>query len=64
MKITLQKDHMSPEGTFKAGETIEVDEATYDWLMSIYLAERQQDLRLAEEYDKKVTQLRKQGKTK
>lgn len=40
MKITLLKDHESPQGKFKAGETIEVDEATYDWLMSVYLAER------------------------
>lgn len=39
-KIKLMKDHETPEGRFKAGETIEVDETTYDWLMGIYLSER------------------------
>lgn len=36
------KDHESPDGKFKAGETIEVDTATYNWLMSVYLEERKQ----------------------
>jgi hypothetical protein len=39
-KIKLLKDHECPEGFFKAGETIEVDEATYSWLMNVYLDER------------------------
>jgi hypothetical protein len=38
--IKLMKDHETPEGRFKKGESIEVDEVTYDWLMGIYLEER------------------------
>lgn len=56
MKITLLKDHESPEGNFKAGETIEVDEATYNWLMSVYMAERVVQV---EAEAKAVEQLRK-----
>lgn len=59
MKITLLKDHMCPEGHFKAGETIEVDEATYDWLMQVYLAERREQMNLLETQDKKLEPLRK-----
>lgn len=39
-KIKLLKDHESPEGNFKAGEEIEVDVPTYNWLMSVYLEDR------------------------
>ena len=46
--IKLLKDHESPEGSFKAGETIEVDIGTYNWLMSVYLEERK---RLVEALD-------------
>lgn len=51
-KIKLMKDHETPEGRFKAGETIEVDVQTYDWLMSIYLAERKALVAQLEEADK------------
>jgi len=41
MSITLLKDHdAGPEGYFKAGETIEVTEQMYDWLQSIYAADK------------------------
>lgn len=40
MTITLLKDHDTPEGYFKAGETIEVEEHIYDWLQSIYAADK------------------------
>lgn len=56
MQITLLKDHETPTGSFKAGEVIEVDEATYNWLMSVYMAERKQ---LVEAEAKAVEQLRK-----
>lgn len=46
--IKLLKDHESPEGCFKAGETIEVDIGTYNWLMSVYLEDRK---RLVEALD-------------
>lgn len=39
-QIKLLKDHESPEGCFKAGDTIEVDVGTYNWLMQIYLEDR------------------------
>ena len=64
MKITLQKDHECPQGLFKAGETIEVDEATYDWLMSIYIADRQQNSQFVEEFEKKLAPLKQLGKKK
>lgn len=41
-KIKLLKDHETPRGNFKAGETIDVDKATYDWLMSVYLQDRKE----------------------
>lgn len=59
MKITLLKDHSTPEGYFKAGEEIDVDEATYDWLMGIYLSERQSLTNVVEAQDKKFEALRK-----
>lgn len=36
----MLKDHECPEGFFKAGETIEVDIGTYNWLMQVYLEDR------------------------
>ena len=51
-KIKLMKDHETPEGRFKAGETIEVDEATYAWLMDVYLTERKALVARLEEADK------------
>lgn len=39
-KIKLLKDHEGPDGTFKAGEEIEVDVPTYNWLMQVYLEDR------------------------
>lgn len=59
MKITLQKDHMCPEGHFKAGEVIEVDKPTYDWLMSVYLAERAELTKTITEHEKKLDAMRK-----
>lgn len=55
-KITLLKDHESPEGNFRAGDTIEVNEETYDWLMSVYLSER---IVQVEKEQKAEAQLRK-----
>lgn len=41
MTITLLKDLDTPEGYFKAGQVIEVEENIYDWLQASYLEERQ-----------------------
>jgi hypothetical protein len=60
MKITLMKDHETPTAYYKAGETIEVSEAEYDWLMGIYLSERQVESEFVKEFDKKLEPLRKQ----
>lgn len=50
--IKLMKDHETPEGRFKAGESIEVDETTYNWLMDIYLSERKALVAQLEEANK------------
>ena len=44
MEITLMKDHVTPLAEYKAGETIEVTEQEYDWLMSIYAADRRLEM--------------------
>lgn len=59
MQITLLKDHETPDGLKKAGETIEVSETEYDWLMSVYLQDRKELTATAEEFDKKLKPLRK-----
>lgn len=59
MKIVLQKNHSTPEREYLASEEIDVDEATYDWLMSVYLAERGEQAKVVEDLDKKIVQLRK-----
>jgi hypothetical protein len=38
--IKLLKDHEHHGILHKAGEIIEVDDASYDWLMQVYLSER------------------------
>lgn len=39
-KIKLLKNHEDATGLHKAGEELEVDVKTYDWLMSVYLEDR------------------------
>lgn len=39
-KIKLMKNHEQDGKVYEAGETIEVDVKTYDWLMGVYLADR------------------------
>ena len=41
-EIKLLMDHEHAGKSYKAGETIEVDEATYDWLMDVYFEKRKQ----------------------
>ena len=59
MKIRLLKDHETPQGTYKAGEEIDVDEATYDWLMGIYMSERLALNQELKAFEKKIEPLRK-----
>jgi hypothetical protein len=42
--ITLLKDLETPTAYHKAGETVEVDEPTYDWLMAQYMIYRAQQV--------------------
>ena len=63
MKIILQKPHVTPIASYEAGEEIDVDEATYDWLMSIYMAERSQEAAVVAAFEKKLAPL-KQGRKK
>lgn len=61
-KITLLKDLETPDGNHKAGEIVEVDDSTYDWLMSTYLAERQQQVELEAQAEVKLSRLKERVK--
>jgi len=43
-KIKLLKDHEQNGVLYKAGTTVEVDVKTYDWLLTVYVAEREAQL--------------------
>lgn len=53
MLITLLKDHVTPTAHYKAGETIEVSEQTYDWLMSVYAEDRTREAELLKQIEPK-----------
>lgn len=57
-KIKLMKNHEENGVTYKEGEVIEVSDDQYEWLMSVYMADRNaqvQDMKAGEERIKKWT---------
>jgi len=47
--IKLLRDHHTPEGIFKAGETIKVSDEHYKWLTEYYAKLRREEVGQAEE---------------
>ena len=53
-QIKLLKNHVDKGIEYAAGETIEVSDEDYKWLMEIYLAERKDLVKSLEKADKKL----------
>ena len=65
MKIKLMEDHTQAGVEYKAGEEIEVDKATYDFIMGYYMSKREAEVlrqnRIAEELAKPLVEKKSKG---